>query len=102
MTTTLDLNEVALKFTELLPLTTDQWLETVAKIESGEYGEAACPTHDYCDANIYMQEAFGAQGYPVFTPSGTMTQETCDYWNEAWRRAKRYWLTVDWKEGREL
>lgn len=49
-----------------------------------------------------MQEAFGAQGYPVFTPSGTMTQETCDYWNEAWRRAKRYWLTVDWKEGREL
>lgn len=95
--TTIDTNEVALRFTELLPLTKAQWLETMEKMKHPDYA-LSCPTHDYCDANVYMQDAFERLGIPVFERSGHMVEETRIAWNEAWEKARAYWLTKNWED----
>lgn len=57
--------------------------EIVRKNRLTEY-EHSCATHDYCDANMLMKNAFvEVQGYD-FDPSSTM--DRC-LWNDAWSRS---------------
>lgn len=55
-----------------------------------EPNPAVCHSHDFCDANVYMADAFG--GHPM----------DAGVWNAAWGRAKRLMLqegpTVDERE----
>lgn len=94
-------DKLALIFTELLPLTSYEWIEAMEKIRSGEYGENVCPTHDYCDANMYMQAAIESLGFSTFDNGDSMSEAMCNTWNEAWKKARAHWLTIDWKAERD-
>jgi hypothetical protein len=56
---------------------------------------AACASHDYCDANDYMADAFAEIiGRDILPDNGEgMTQADCDLWNRAWEIAKSERLT---------
>jgi hypothetical protein len=57
-----------------------------------EYDDAgACASHDFCDANIVMEEAFKR----VFNREPDVSTEAdTDIWNTAWDTAKREFLTA--------
>ena len=61
------------------------------------YDYGSCASHDFCDANIVMADAFEQHaGRPVWLPcdaeEGTCTEAECDadlaLWNDAWGIAK--------------
>lgn len=60
------------------------------------YAWPICASHDHCDANECMAEAFAAvMGRDILPDHGEgMTQEDCDLWNQAWGRARRAYLTA--------
>ena len=59
---------------------------------NGEPG--ICATHDFCDANVAMEEAFKRQGVDVCdtgtpdTDHALMSKECYALWDEAWTLAK--------------
>lgn len=61
-----------------------------------DYAGAVCATHDFCDANMIMLEAFEAVvGRPMHMDGGESPEEQADHhlWNEAWAIAKTKYLT---------
>lgn len=68
-----------------------------------DYERFACASHDFCDANMAMVEAFnmldlptpGDEGAIDGTPGG---DRTCSLWNTAWRIA--FLDALQPKEGR--
>ena len=55
-----------------------------------------CASHDYCDANMVMNEAFERLELEVFGED-KMSEETAVLWNDAWSLAKSegFYFTYD-------
>lgn len=65
-------------------LTKEQMIEVVKRNRETD-NEALCASHDFCDANMAMLEAFtAANGHE---PSAESDEDT-RLWNEAWEMAK--------------
>jgi hypothetical protein len=74
-------------------LTADEWgemvaanrrlatLKRVAKCKC-EDNPIICHSHDYCDANMAMHEAFAAEGIPLGDDG--LDEKTAAIWNAAW------------------
>lgn len=60
-----------------------------ARMKNRSVGEGVCASHDYCDANMVMDEAFTG----LFDRSVASTDEDCALWNAAWDIAKAEHLT---------
>lgn len=60
-----------------------------ARMKNRTAGEGVCASHDYCDANMVMDEAFTG----LFDRSAASTDEDCALWNAAWEVAKTEHLT---------
>lgn len=57
------------------------------------YPAGTCASHDYCDANMPMSEAFErVMGRSVFT-GDEVTEADCALWGRAWEFAHRTYLT---------
>lgn len=84
--------KLAAKFAEVL----HEWLspadmrEVVARNLSSDY-DNACASHDFCDANMAMDEAFTkTQGREIELGEGTrQSRADVALWNGAWAIAKR-------------
>lgn len=78
--------EVAAAFSRVLRawLTPEQMASVIAKNEAGS--DRTCASHDYCDANMAMHEAFmsalGREPDPAVSADVSL-------WNAAWSTAKR-------------
>lgn len=66
-------------------LTEDQMAEAIA-LNAGEANPSICHSHDFCDANIVMAEAFRAV---VGRDIDLQSDADCALWGEAWDLAKR-------------
>lgn len=77
-----------------------RWLSPEAWAEMREANVGAdpmtCASHDYCDANVAMLEAFRAvMGRDhVLDDADPRNDGDCDLWNIAWDIAKRLYLTA--------
>ena len=62
------------------------------RLNRDEYGPNVCASHDFCDANMAMVEAFEQRNLPKpydFEEKTEAEQEaSCLIWNEAWEIAK--------------
>lgn len=80
-----NVERIARSYVEVL----QRWLtpDEFAAVCRGEENE-----HDFCDANMALDEAFKTHGYETLPPlvdgeDDGMSQETCDLWNAAVGRA---------------
>jgi hypothetical protein len=85
-------DRVAGEFSRVLHewLTADELAEALRRNASPEYA-GCCATHDFCDANMAMQEAFIAAGLPdpgLFHGVHDCGLSTDDLWDAAWDAAK--------------
>ena len=78
---------LAVKFAELLKrdLTPDQVNEAVKRNKTDEY-QGCCATHDFCDANVYMDEAL--EHFTGKHEVDVNDEDTTNLFNEAWDIAK--------------
>jgi hypothetical protein len=75
-------------------LSPDDWQGMRAANGKGDY-VAACASHDYCDSNMVMADAFALTiGRPFLPEDEPPSNVDCDLWNEAWAIAKRDYLTA--------
>lgn len=85
---------VARAFSDVLKerMTVEQMATVIERNNSGEYSEHACASHDFCDANEAMAEAFRRVFQREYTfDDGTNTVEADrDYslFNSAWSLAR--------------
>ena len=56
--------------------------------DGADQSEHICHSHDFCDANMCMDEALREHGVVMFA-DGEMPDETVDLFNAAWTLAKR-------------
>lgn len=78
-------------------LTHAQWLEMEKRNRSEEYVRLnMCASHDFCDANEVMLEAFVAvlDREPEFLTDDNPSETDSDLWNEAWTLARTRYLTA--------
>jgi hypothetical protein len=64
--------------------------QAIARNETAEY-KRACATHDFCNANLAMDEAFenlGWKGISDFETDSPEQVAAMDLWNKAWDYAK--------------
>ena len=64
-------------------------LEEAARLnkeEGADVSDQVCHSHDHCDANVFMGEAFETVTGREPSPN---SDADCDLWNAAWARAKR-------------
>ena len=55
----------------------------------------ACASHDYCDANVVMAEAFAeVMGRDFLPDEGAPSDADCTLWNQAWHFARSHYLTA--------
>lgn len=68
-------------------LTPEEMQTVVSRNATPEYGAQLCASHDFCDANMAMQEAF----IRLFkrTPD-TNSELDSTLWNQAWYIAKEH------------
>lgn len=69
-------------------LTEEEFTEFCRKTRE-DFQEDSCHSHDYCDANMAMQEAMKELGFNVWLADGHMDPVMVELWNDAWGRAKR-------------
>ena len=91
------IESIAKKFAELLKkeIGDENLAETVA-LNAKEKSSGICHSHDFCDANMVMAEAFTAVGidldkdYPDMTQNETIT----GIWGDAWDLAikNKFWI----------
>ncbi len=69
-------------------------------------GDDTCASHDFCDANVYMDEAFelvtgaaatdsGGERPDTARQDGCMSDAAADLWNAAWTTAKAAGFDLD-------
>ncbi len=87
-------------------LSADQWAEMQAR--NVDYSDGVCASHDFCDANVAMAEAFEtvtgrepsvgydtlADGSPVDPAAAIQADADCALWSAAWAIAKPRHLTA--------
>jgi hypothetical protein len=62
-----------------------------AHLNSKQSHPDVCHSHDFCDANMTMDDAFETLGFATFADSEdseTLTEQICTVWNAAWSIAK--------------
>lgn len=75
-------------------LTYDEWRDMRAR-NAAELNSAICHSHDFCDANMAMEEAMRACGInPSPDDADGMPDAIMDLWGESWDIAKRDHLTA--------
>lgn len=86
--------DLAAKFAGVLKewLTDDQFEEMRLR-NRAEAGPGVCHSHDFCDANMAMHEAFTSFGVDPLPDDGDMAQENIALWNAAWDLAWREHLS---------
>jgi hypothetical protein len=92
---------VALEFSNVL----GAWLgpkkmREVVQLNAQEDNPNICHSHDFCDANMAMDEAMKKLGVEPMIPTDEegMPQEICDLWNRAWAMAKANKFYIDGAE----
>lgn len=67
----------------------DDTVDTIANLNAIQADAGVCHSHDFCDANMVMDEALRRAGHNMeWDPEVGMPQETVDVWNAAWTLAK--------------
>lgn len=86
---------LALGFAQALctALSPTELSEAVHKNRTPEYAEA-CASHDYCDANMVMEQAFVTVFERPFLYEGEPFDEDTLVWNSAWNIARRAEFSV--------
>jgi hypothetical protein len=58
------------------------------------YANGACASHDFCDANMAMMEAFESVTGHNMIPldDGEISEEDCAIWNDAWNLARKLYI----------
>lgn len=64
----------------------DEKVNVAAALNDAEKDSGVCHTHDFCDANMVMDEAFRKIGRPI--KEVPPDDATTDLWNGAWGMAK--------------
>lgn len=85
-----DLEAIAREFTAQLDFTPAEWREVKRRLKLPAYANC-CPSHDFCDANMPMNDAFEKLGHSVFNEEGRLSVEIMTAWNAAWQRAREMW-----------
>ncbi len=67
-------------------LTPDQIAEVNRRNATPQYQNGSCASHDFCDANMPMAEAFEASTGKEVDPS---SETDARLWNAAWEAARR-------------
>jgi len=60
-----------------------------------DYANGACASHNYCDANMAMMEAFDhVMGHNMIPTDadGEISEQDTAIWNEAWELARKLYL----------
>lgn len=86
-----ELSKIANKFSELLlEEIGKEKLDEVVSLNKEEENDDICHSHDFCDANVLMAEAFAAVGIDLDKdfPAILQNKEILDIWNQAWALAK--------------
>lgn len=74
-------------------------MKKVIADNKNEKDKGVCHSHDYCDANVVMDDAFKAYGIDIFeefpgfpgqgmTGKNNATKTLIEIWNKAWDEAK--------------
>lgn len=80
--------KIARKFREIVSADLSEHLEEIDRINR-ERNDDTCATHDYCDANMLMLDAFELIHEPFFGEDGHSSEAHMRLWGEAWGIAKR-------------
>lgn len=87
-----EISEIADKFASALRgYLSESQFEDMRHKNAGEGFTSICASGDYCDSNVFMAEAFEAVTGREIDPS---SDSDARIWNEAWRLAKREYLTA--------
>ena len=79
--------QIAGKFSELLQAElTPSELQEARELNKTEEDSNVCHSHDFCDANMVMHEAFGTFGIDPLDD----LDKWSNLWNSAWSLAKKY------------
>ena len=85
----------------LLFVLSSEEIAEMKKRNKAETDPLICHSHDFCDANMVMEEAFHLLGYCTPADIGeheeaaeAMHERQCELWCEAWRLAMPF-LTED-------
>lgn len=90
-----NMNAIAREFSKLLraALTETEMKKVVARNRSKGYiDENLCASHDFCDANMVMDEAFQKV---MERPTRPTAKADADLWNGAWTLAKSHDFVVE-------
>ena len=89
-------DKIAARFAEVLRswLNEREFKEMVRKNTTPAYGYPICASHDYCDANMAMMEAFeSVVGHNIIPHGdGEITEENMKIWADAWDRARDLYI----------
>ena len=69
-------------------LTPEQWAEMCRRNGDLRWSHPICPSHDFCDANVFMGDAMEKAGFEHDAES----QEQADLWDAAWTLARKSWV----------
>ena len=90
--TQIDPKDAAILFSELLrkELGEEKIQEVVKRNKAYcvQYGDKTCASHDFCDANMIMNEALMSLGLKRLGPDLSKTER--NLWNGAWSLAKKH------------
>ena len=89
---------IALAFADALraDLSAEQWEAMRARNASPEYADGSCASHDFCDANLPMADAFKAvTGRDILRDGAPPADEDAALWGMAWAIARRAYLTAE-------
>lgn len=79
---------IATKFCENLRrrLSADEMAEVIRR-NKAKPSNRICHSHDFCDANVYMGDAFDELGISTLDADGGVTDAACWLWGLAWEAA---------------
>lgn len=85
------INKLSFYFSRIVREELKDELPEIIRLNAEEYRDReCCATHDFCDANMLMDEAFRqAMGKDLNAPPMEYFFEDLQIWNAAWSQAKR-------------
>lgn len=96
---------VSQTFSKLLreQLTPDQMDAINASNKAGDYSDSFCASHDHCDSNMVMAQAFATFGISedrIINCDGVQSAELLTLWNNAWCLSKKnHFLVTETEPG---
>ena len=93
-TMTIETTALANRFADILRdwLTPGDWKEM--RKRNAALPQGICASHDFCDANEAMLEAFQSFGIEPLPEQGEMPESIAAQWGAAWELAKKERLTA--------